>query len=144
MRAQCPYCDTVSDIDVTPATPTAVVNRRQCPTCHEYPFVDPQPHGWNWIVLCPHSHEPNAETIQALEDSDKGIGLTSYASVEDMFADLKHEDTPEELEAKVERLDNLLLQISRELWTGNPDAGNIATVVGLLKENGYLGGRADA
>ncbi len=31
---------------------------------------------------------PNAETREALEEADRGVGLTKYNSVEDLFKDL--------------------------------------------------------
>ena len=39
----------------------------------------------------PHSKIPNAETIKALEESAKGIGVTSFSSVDDMFNELYQE-----------------------------------------------------
>lgn len=39
----------------------------------------------------PHSKIPNAETIKSLEESRKGIGITSHVSVEDMFTELYRE-----------------------------------------------------
>lgn len=32
-----------------------------------------------------HGREPNAETVKALEESERGEGLNSYDSVEEMF-----------------------------------------------------------
>lgn len=37
---------------------------------------------------CPLDHTPNKKTQKALRDSAKGIGVTSYDSIEDLFADL--------------------------------------------------------
>ena len=35
---------------------------------------------------------PNAETIAAMEDARKGVGMTSYKSVDDFMATLDEED----------------------------------------------------
>jgi DNA-damage-inducible protein J len=39
----------------------------------------------------PHSKIPNAETIKALEESAKGIGVTSNVSVEEMLNEIYQE-----------------------------------------------------
>ena len=37
----------------------------------------------------PHSHEPNDETLQTFEDTDKGIGLTYYENTDELFKMIK-------------------------------------------------------
>lgn len=39
-------------------------------------------------VPCPLSHVPNKETRKALRESAKGIGVTRYDNIEDMFREL--------------------------------------------------------
>lgn len=37
---------------------------------------------------CPRSHTPNAETIKALQDAERGEGLIEFDSIEDFFKSL--------------------------------------------------------
>ena len=37
---------------------------------------------------CPLSHEPNEETRQAIREARQGIGVTTYKSVDEMWAAL--------------------------------------------------------
>jgi hypothetical protein len=41
------------------------------------------------LKKCPRSHTPNAETIKALEDVEKGENLVEFESVEDFFKSLE-------------------------------------------------------
>lgn len=48
-------------------------------------FTEPE---FEEYQLCPYSHEPNEETKKAIEDAENGIGLTSAASVDELFEKL--------------------------------------------------------
>jgi hypothetical protein len=39
----------------------------------------------NRMDECPRSHTPNAETVKALQDAEKGEGLIEFDSIEDFF-----------------------------------------------------------
>ncbi|HZW61839.1 MAG TPA: hypothetical protein VFF04_06460 [Candidatus Babeliales bacterium] len=40
------------------------------------------------VPKCKLSHVPNAETCKAMEEADKGIGLTKFKNLEEFFKDL--------------------------------------------------------
>jgi hypothetical protein len=46
---------------------------------------------------CKLNHIPNAETRKAMEEADKGIGLTKFKNLDDFFKDLNStDDKPDE------------------------------------------------